>query len=389
MFVIIRLTLVYMLLVGVSETTVITPRKVHNDTRGTQDRRLYHPEIEKELKEELKEAKEKKKSADKLAAMKKKQKKQAQEAAEKLYEAEQKLNQTVEKNAKMEKHDKKQAKAEKADKLFERQHKVVIVEPSVNISEYDEKAVKDAAVIKKEEEQEQEKAKLLAELRHATKESGKKKIEAELQQEQQDQMMAAEEEFKKQTARKEAIEKKTWARDSQSEKDRSRCSSGFFSATPDDCMPCSNGPENAIYVGSSGPENECPWACAAGFFRHNNRHGDALCRSCKGSCNVGEYSFGCGESSAGVCKPCSQGPWLSVYTGDGGHKDNCPWQCHANWPWHSNHCLLALLVNRVSIFGAAVVFACACRLSSGCLPKMSPNQETYRRLQVVYTQEPH
>eukprot|EP00746_Dinoflagellata_sp_MGD_P023627 gnl/MRDRNA2_/MRDRNA2_155404_c0_seq1.p1 gnl/MRDRNA2_/MRDRNA2_155404_c0~~gnl/MRDRNA2_/MRDRNA2_155404_c0_seq1.p1 ORF type:complete len:743 (-),score=83.10 gnl/MRDRNA2_/MRDRNA2_155404_c0_seq1:9-2132(-) len=114
--------------------------------------------------------------------------------------------------------------------------------------------------------------------------------------------------------------------------------------TPGGCLPCTHRAKNAFFTASGGMLDACPFDCKTGFWRHFDS-----CRECQNICPAGEFLEGCRGSSMGQCTACMHGsrssPWLWRYTGSGGDKDDCPWQCLMDWPWNGEPCELALVIN--------------------------------------------
>jgi hypothetical protein len=97
------------------------------------------------------------------------------------------------------------------------------------------------------------------------------------------------------------------------------------------CVPCSTGPANSEYTGAGSPfdQNNCQWACSAGF----RRSGDT-CLACDSTaCPTGEYRGVCTATGDGPCLPCTAKPANAVFTAGGipYDRDNCPWACGAGF----------------------------------------------------------
>lgn len=114
------------------------------------------------------------------------------------------------------------------------------------------------------------------------------------------------------------------------------------------CVPCTNAPANAVYTGPSpGNLDQCPFACARGFYAvavAAGVSGTVECRSCDTDpCQPGRYRFGCGadedDQANGTCVPCTTalvannadpGSYHYTTAGSPSDQDNCEYRCSAN-----------------------------------------------------------
>ena len=72
------------------------------------------------------------------------------------------------------------------------------------------------------------------------------------------------------------------------------------------CVRCADPPAGSYYVANTGPSATCSQ------------------QSCTDSdCVIGQYKWGCSNSNAGVCKPCTNGGPTQVYTSRGGWNNIC------------------------------------------------------------------
>jgi cysteine-rich repeat protein len=80
--------------------------------------------------------------------------------------------------------------------------------------------------------------------------------------------------------------------------DSSSCTVGKYrgrcdDASPGECVPCTTAPENTYYIGAGNPYNEdnCSWACNAGFYLSTGEG----CLPCNtSSCPIGQFRGPCG-----------------------------------------------------------------------------------------------
>lgn len=132
------------------------------------------------------------------------------------------------------------------------------------------------------------------------------------------------------------------------------------------CVPCGvlrSMPAHSHQSGHGGLQDACPWECNAGFYKSAGP--SAHCLPCNdSSCAVGAYLVDCFGDQAGTCVACTQGTWVSRYTGNGGLEDACPQECRVSWPV-SAPCLFALIANRmIVVLGTLIVLGCGIAASS-------------------------
>eukprot|EP00808_Paulinella_micropora_P001536 g80715.t1 len=97
------------------------------------------------------------------------------------------------------------------------------------------------------------------------------------------------------------------------------CPAGSFRLGCESCQPCSEGkPEAASWTGP------CTWSCPIGSYADPAGRD---CLPCRPTCALGRYLAGCGDSSPGLCRACSNKPDFSTYVGPGGLANDCSWEC--------------------------------------------------------------